>query len=193
MGVGYDERMWLRYKGVRDNKTFARTGDTMLLVDFTDGRTNVPAGDWCPGWDEVERIVVAALSVEKVNRGRMVKAVERINELAATRLPEQSIRRFSAVITSYKKPTLHVLNLDADRSAEERYTLSTPLSQDMLDLIVENRIQCVLILRDGAVIKILLHVEGGSGRTEEVSAGELSPAEVKIQRLSPDFVRITRG
>jgi hypothetical protein len=63
----------------------------------------------------------------------------------------------------------------------------------MLDLIVENRIQCVLILRDGAVIKILLHVEGGSGRTEEVSAGELSPAEVKIQRLSPDFVRITRG
>jgi hypothetical protein len=183
--------MFLRYKGVRDNKTFARSGDTMLLVDFMDPDTNRGAGDWCPAWHEVEAIVVAALRVEKVNRGRMVKTVERINEMAASRLPEHPIRRFSAVITSYEKPTLRVLNLDRERSEEEHYTLSTPLSQDMIDLLVEKRVPCALILRDRSVIKILLQIDGGSGTSEEVSAGELSPERINLVRFSSGFL-ITR-
>ena len=64
--------MWLQFRRVRTGSF--RDGRDKLLVDFMDDK-NQAAGDWCPKWEHVERIVLAAVEVEQTNDGDYVDMV----------------------------------------------------------------------------------------------------------------------
>ncbi len=162
--------MWLQFHRVRTG-SFG-DGRDKLLVDFTD-QMNQPIGDWCPKWEHVERIVLAAVEVEQTNDGDYVDMLRKVEERLAKRLPKLGIARHEALIHSYEPPTVNVEILDTDRPGwgpRRRFRLTCPVPQQLLDLVVASGIRVCLVVREQSVTDVRVQVSN-----EEVSLGRLHP------------------
>jgi hypothetical protein len=167
--------MWLRFHRVRTGSF--RDGREKLLVDFTDDK-NQAAGDWCPAWHDVERIVLSAVEVEQTNDGDYVDMLRKVEERLAKRLPKLGIARHEALIHSYEPPTVNAEILDHDRPGwgpHRSFRLTCPVPQQLLDLVVANGIRARLVVREQSVTDVRVQVSN-----EEVSLASIGTDAVKI-------------
>ena len=178
--------MRLMFRDVRTNTTFARSGDMMLLVEFLDGQGNALVGDWCPKWDEVKKIVSAAVSTEAANRGRAVEMLRSVEQDLVGLLPELAVGREEAVIISYNRPEISALQVNPRTGWRDypRFELACPVGQGILDMLVQGQIDVGFVLREGKAIDLRVRVWANPwvqhDRGEEVSASAISATDVVL-------------
>ncbi|WP_394834509.1 hypothetical protein LVJ94_49240 [Pendulispora rubella] len=164
---------WLRFHRVRTGSF--RDGRDKLLVDFTDD-TNQPAGDWCPRWFDVEKIVLAAVEVEQTNDGDYVEMLRKVEDRLARRLPKLAVARHRALMHAYNPPHIEAEILDKDRPGwgpRIRLRLTCPVPQQILDLIIENGALVHLIVREDRLTDVRAQVSG-----DEVSLAAIAAENV---------------
>lgn len=181
--------MKLTFKGTHTRKKFSDGRRKMLLVDFL-GPNNESVGDWCPKWAEVQEIVLAAVDTEQENDGKWVEFVTKIEKKLSTRMPERAVKRQEAFILEYtpsRPPHITMEYLDGNQRgwrATPTLTLGCPIPQGILDILVENRIEVVAIVREDTVVDVRVEPwegYGGHNPANERSALSLREGQVSAE------------
>jgi hypothetical protein len=180
----------LTWNGLNRGGTFG-DGRKKLLVDFR-GPKNEPVGDWCPKWAEVQELVLGAIDTETGNGGDYVEMLTAVEKRLSRHMPQLAIRRQDALIVEFRPPIVDLECLDGNqRTWRERPSLKLgcPIPQGVLDLLVENAIEVVAIIRADVLQDVRVTVRRRHGR-EECSAASLTAARLKVVPLGNSAVHL---